>query len=564
MKRPCILFVLVLTASAGLRGQLTSNQKALDMEHLASLYAKNYGPYEWKRDFVGFDLLDLASWLSRALATKDDLEFYELMAEYVRRLDDAHDGYLLPSNFVARLHFTVDNYDGRVLVDSINRLRLPATEFPFRTGYEVLSVDGRSSEDLIREYSRFLTGGNPRTTRRLAANLITVRPQSVLPRAIEIGDMATVVMRRFDGTTETFRIPWSKAGLPLRTVGPVPTPADSTVAIRQAERVANWESEYLALLERLQRVEVPHRTVLGVGARNPVFLPPDEFLQRLGRAPADFFYSGVFEAGGYRIGFVRIPSFSPPNAGLALQQFAAEVAFFQANTNGLIIDTMRNPGGFVSFTNSLLQYVIPREFRTVGFELRATSSWVVAISSSLESARAQGAPPFVISQLEFLRDQIVTANREFRGRTLAIPLDDVTLDRDPARDSRGSLAAYTKPLMLLVDEMTASGGDMFAATIQDNQRGLLFGMRTMGAGGSVSGYAAGVYSEGFTSLTESLMIRSAKVQPAGYPASSYIENVGVHPDIEADYMTRDNLILDGRLFVRQFVDAMVDHIRRSR
>ena len=59
-------------------------------------------------------------------------------------------------------------------------------------------------------------------------------------------------------------------------------------------------------------------------------------------------------------------------------------------------------------------------------------------------------------------------------------------------NSTGSLTlapaptAYTKPLMVMVDEFSASGADMFPAIIQDNHRGPIFGTRTMGAGGAWS------------------------------------------------------------------------------
>ena len=117
--------------------------------------------------------------------------------------------------------------------------------------------------------------------------------------------------------------------------------------------------------------------------------------------------------------------------------------------------------------------------------------------------------------------------------------------------------------MVLIDELSASGGDAFPATIQDNGRGILFGQRTMGAGGNVVGLAAGPYSEGFTTVTQSLMNRKANVVAPDFPASPYVENVGVRPDIEADYMTRDNLLQNGRPFVDAFTAAMIEHIRRS-
>ena len=77
--------------------ELTRDQKIADLTQLAGLYAKNYGPYEWKRDTQGFDLLNnLQTWLDRAAKTKNDLEFMDLLVEYVAGLNDAHDNISFP------------------------------------------------------------------------------------------------------------------------------------------------------------------------------------------------------------------------------------------------------------------------------------------------------------------------------------------------------------------------------------------------------------------------------------------------------------------------------------
>lgn len=46
-----------------------------------------------------------------------------------------------------------------------------------------------------------------------------------------------------------------------------------------------------------------------------------------------------------------------------------------------------------------------------------------------------------------------------------------------------------------------------------------------------------------------------------YPTANYVENIGVRPDIQCDYMTRENLITGGKAFTDAFIAAMVKHIR---
>jgi hypothetical protein len=558
-------------------GQLTMDQKIADFQQTAGLYAKRYGPYEWKRDVIGFDLLDISPWLTKVIATKDDLDFYEVISEYVSKLNDAHDVYQLPANFIARLNFSVDIYDGRLLVDFIDRTRLPAAEFPFLIGYELVSIDGQDAKTTLQGLLRYEIAANPRGTSRLAAGLLTTRPQVVMPHAANVPEISTVVFRRPDSQLETYRIPWAKSGVPLTVVGKYLTPQASRVSpIPVRRQPVNLTSDdppapgdmhdYLALLERLQNCRIPDRSVVSFGSLTPVFaqsLPPS-FVLRLGKSSQDPFYSGVFQAGGFKIGFIRIPSYSPANTSAALTAFQSEMAYFQANTDGLVIDDMRNPGGSGSYVNQILSLVMTGQWSVTGFELRATSEWVVAISSALEQAKALGPPQEMIDLYTQIKSAIVDANSQFRGRTQPIPLDTGPLNRAPATDSKGNVIAYTKPLIVLVDELSASAAEIFAAGIQDNSRGPLVGWRTMGAGGNVENWEAGSYSLGITSVTESLMNRGHDVVTSDYPAAPYVENIGVRPDVPVDYMTGDNLVRSGQPFVDAFVAAIVDQILKRR
>jgi C-terminal processing protease CtpA/Prc len=291
--------------------------------------------------------------------------------------------------------------------------------------------------------------------------------------------------------------------------------------------------------------------VLGFGARAPIFGLPAGFTVRLGTQSSDFFFSGIYASGGARIGFIRIPSMSPPNTALALQQLDQEVAFFNSNTDVLVVDVMRNPGGSVSATEAFAQRLFPSPFRSLGFEIRATALWVQAIVSAVESAKAAGAPANVIQNLQAIMNEIIEAYNDNRGRTAPVSLTTGDLTLQPAPN------AYAKPVLLLVDEMTASGGDMFAAIIQDNHRGPLLGMRTMGAGGSVTQFNCTAFTESICAITLSLMNRGVVISGTEYPPSPYIENVGVRPDMVVDYMTRANLMSAGASFVQAFTNAAV-------
>ena len=193
MKLIRTLVLFAMTADVAF-AQLTVDQKLADFQQVAALYAKRYGPYEWKRDIIGFDLLNASPWLDKIAATKDDLDFYEVLSEYVSNLNDAHDVYLLPSFFVATLNFSVDIYDGRLLVDSINRTRLPATEFPFVNGYELISIDGQDAMKMLQTLLRYEVAANPRSTLRFAATLLTTRPQQLMPHASGVPEISTVVL----------------------------------------------------------------------------------------------------------------------------------------------------------------------------------------------------------------------------------------------------------------------------------------------------------------------------------------------------------------------------------
>jgi len=274
----------------------------------------------------------------------------------------------------------------------------------------------------------------------------------------------------------------------------------------------------------------------------------------------------VFTAQGKKIAYLRIGDFEPTDfqdLDVPITIFEREIAYLQANSDGLIVDVMRNPGGFGCYAEELLTRVIPYRFTSFGFELRPTFADVSAFYDDVDAATQDGSPQWVVSLLKNYAKQVESAYGENRGLTGPLPACTESFDRDPATDTKGVNIAYTKPMILLVDEFTTSAADIFAAVFQDAGRGPLVGYRTSGAGGSVGQVPAGTYGEAFTTITQSLVIRPKAVSTAEFPATRLIENVGVRPDVEVDYMTRANLLNGGADFVSRFTQVIVDQINKT-
>ncbi|HLJ46662.1 MAG TPA: S41 family peptidase [Bryobacteraceae bacterium] len=557
--------------SLPLVAQLTPDQMLFDFNDLAAIYAKRYGPYDWKKTLFGYDLLNLQPWTDQISTTTNDLDFYEVMVRYVASLHDTHDAYSTPSNFTASVGLNVDIYDGKVIIDGINRSFLPAATFPVQVGDQLLSVDGTDVTDLLAQNAVYAMEANDRSTLRQTANTTLVnRSQSRMPHAPMIGDTATLVIQRQNGNVETYTVAWHTSGVPLYQIGPVPSPQSlpaKRVAAAMPGQAPPYDPQSLPLggLEISQAPEP--MGILNFASITPIFTLPSGFQQRLGKnSSTDFFYSGTFTSNGYTIGYIRIPTYNPSNTSTALSQFQTEIQYMEANTDGLIVDEMRNNGGLLCYGEAIVSYLMPTPYQPLGYEIRATWEYVQLFGARLASAMITG-PQSLIDQYQMLYDATMNAYMSTRGRTDAVPICGPTFTSSPANDGRGNVLAYTKPMIMLIDEYSLSTADSVPAMFQDNQRGPLVGMRSMGAGGSnslnISSWQVGAYSEGSAGVTLSLMHRKNPVTVDGYPTTSYIENVGVQPDYMVDFMTLDNLLHGGKTFVNAFTNIMVQQIQSA-
>jgi peptidase S41-like protein/PDZ domain-containing protein len=594
-----VIFCLALTSNA----QLTHQQKLSDFRSLVGLYNKQYAPYEWKVQAFDFDLLQLQPWLEQVNASHDDLEFYDVCVRYVASLQDSHDEFILPSGYEVYLPITADIYDGRVLVDFIDRTALDPQTYPFQIGDELLSVDGKSVGDWIVDLRPYAGNahGNSVSEDRIAVATILDRYQGYYPYAgkVHAGDEATIVVRSQNGTTAAYKMTWHAVGpyLPLDQQGPVPNPGgnpfnkktafalspvkrpmrqlgqaeSNSWGIWTGESSTGEETAVAKSFEKLQRLQEfsawePDHVVAGAlfpfSSHFPSFAPPPGFKLRLGAKSTDEFVSGTFPVGNSLVGFIRIPSFSPLSQSNALKQFQAETSFFQANTSGLVIDLMSNGGGNICYANTLIGYLYPQPYQVLPIKLRATKLWLLRLESLLDFEQSSGRPQSDIDLVKGMLDEVQRAFGENRGLTEPLPVyapvgscnSGNGLLYQPAKDAQGHNIAFTKPLLLLTDNFTISAAEMFAATLQDLNRVSVYGVRTDGGGGNVVEFdeTLGPYAEGYARITQSIAVRNKLISTPGLPSAPYIENIGIQPDFPAQFNTRENLLTGGQPFVNGF------------
>ncbi|MCX6590716.1 MAG: S41 family peptidase [Acidobacteria bacterium] len=586
------LLVFLLTALCGVGpvwAQLTPDQRLLDFQTLAGLYAKRYAPASWKSTALAVNIFDLKPWLDRVRSAPTDLDFYQICAEYVAQFQDGHSSFRTPSNLVADLGLFTDIYDGKLLIEQINRTRYPANLFPFAVGDELVSMDGQPVEAILADLVRQKGFGTLRGARRMAADALPYRQQMFYAKTADLPDETEVEIRRAQtGVLEKYRLTWLKTGSPIRTIPPVPDPllalnaedgpGSSAPYLGLLNDLRNWSLDPLLLGGQQRTVtdesgeQVSREYVLGWGIRAPYYNLPADFVIRRGNSGGDNFYTGTFTADGQRIGFIRIPHFSPQLAQFAVRELEAEIAFMKANTDGLIVDVTRNTGG-TCVGLDYAQRLIPREVYAFSELFRPTQSTINSFESSLRLARLLRAEPWVITTYETLLQAVTEAAAANRGMTAPLPscapafsptFIAPRLTYPPLLGDDGQPVAYDKPLIVLADELSVSFGDIFPAMMQDNRRGPIVGIRTGGLGGSISTWQVGVYSEATASTTNTLVVRRGDVKAPDLPAAPYIENIGVLPDIDLDYMTRENLMTRGRPFMGKVTQIMLEEIRKPR
>lgn len=487
------LAFLMLTTGAFARPLLPS-QKLSDLNQLVGTIKSGYGPLKYKEKVLGLNIDMLArEYAEKIEATKTNGEFYYLLVQFVAEFQDSHFGASLPTTHISKLHFTTDYVDGKVLIESVNRDKLSEEKFPFEKGDEVVTFNGQPVQEEINKLVPYMGQGFKLTAQRKATMMLMKRPGGKVP--VQTGIVTLGIKRFKTRMISEVALTWELSGKPVD------------------EFKASNKSNFVSHNVNFDQIKLPKDQVENTyrcSGTTRVKIPEDAKV--IMKEPFVAYYHLTTKG---NIGYLRIPHYSPEdkNYELRFKQYEYAVSVLEKNTVGLIIDQDHNCGGSVSYLHQIVSLFAKEEFVPMQFELLANKEAFMDFSKWTTETN-----PMTIESKDIERVRDLIYDTWMNGENFLTVKTSIFGNLVEAKNK----VAYTKPILMLVDEMCGSGGDAFPSIMQGIGRAKLLGTRTMGAGGHVVELPPLNNSQILVRMTKSLFYR---------PDGVAVENNGATPDI---------------------------------
>jgi hypothetical protein len=538
-----VLFILCFSSLEGASFEEQRKNKMLgDLEVIKHILEIEYAPKDWKRSYAGWDLDQaLAHSKSQVLNNKKitTKQFQQVVKDFLGSTQDYHvNAYFLSTEW-STLPFAIKGANGRYFIDWIDTRRLSSSVYSIAVGDELLKFDGRPVDEVINELKsnagRF---ANPQTDQSLAEMCLTFRSGQrgdVVPK----GPVNISVRSVFKGDVYSYQLMWNYHPEHIHNPFDLPGLNTAMAALTIDSFKKKKSIQRKSFFNPVAKLYCPtNYTGRGIGSYK-------SFLPELGSLiwsvdDESPYYAYIYQnSQGKKIGYIRIPHYK--SLGSEVECFGEIIGLFQDATDALVIDQLDNPGGYVENQYVLASMLTDYPLQTPKHRLMINQQDILEafeILSILEQIQTDedaesifwGSGIFKTYQyVLFLKDYYHFIIKQWNeGRVLTDPIHIEGVDQiNPHPRYR-----YTKPILILINQLDFSGGDFFPAIMQDNKRAVLFGARTAGAGGYVKVFdfpnSHGL--AGFT-YTASIAERLDK-QP--------IENLGVTPDI-AYQVTEEDL-----------------------
>jgi hypothetical protein len=530
MNRLIIVFLTFCSLSVSAENKQSEMLNALSTIH--GVFQSGYGPRDWKEAHHAWSLDGRIECAKAQVLAEPDMtvrEFQQIVADFFRSTNDYHVGVAFTSTESSSLGFQVKSAEGRTIIVHVNRKLLAKDSFPFEVGDELVTFDGVPIQEVLEDLKAetgLLLG--PDATEQSLAEIALTKRSWRRGQECPQGKVLLGLKRKGTDIVRQHELLWVHKEEMIKGMPGEKISALETAVMRQG--VASLYTE----ATKTEAAGNPH----AIGAPKN-FLPDLGEVTWNGESSVHRAYTYLNDA-GQTIGYVRIPDYGAAPSDWFT--FAKIVNHMEENTDALVIDQLSNPGGYLFQCLALVSMFatdplpVPPQCEKINQGAVMRSHELV---SQLEGVDSDAMAKFLFMSMSdpglpitlfglpvthqfirgFLEYNKAVLSEWGAGRTLTQPLHWWGM----RHINPNPYATYSKPILLLINELDFSCGDYFPSILQDGGRVTTMGCRTAGAGGYVlsTSFPNSLGIEAFR-YTGSVGLRTDQ---------NPIEDLGVTPDI---------------------------------
>jgi len=574
--------VLSLYCSAHAAAEVPiQNMMIQDLDTVKYSMEIKYAPKEWKQTYLGWNLESAYNdakaqiYGSNTITSKD---YQKILLNFLKSPRDYHVNALFFSTEWSFATLSVKKVGDQFYLSDTEAFKdlsmeeilwiddMDAIDQPeqyeqaflnLTAGDELIAIDNVPVNDAVEKIiNEQFCGNNTETGYALAAKTL-FQKQGIRGEDSPSGTFTITVRHKQDDSIRTYTLPWFHApekilNKSISTLKPKSTPSKKQELLSRhlkKDFKVHLAEDLLTTERKMRKLGKPSIksafsddfTDEDTDYREKGFLPP------LGRIlwetdESDELYAYLYQnQSGKKIGYIYLPTFSYNyEAEDVIDTLAAILKHFNRQSDALVLDITNNPGGNLLFTYGVLslltdkplsalpeQEILIQEDVYQALMMYASIKDYQALGFSDEDATLWGYPCDETVDQSIMDYCLKIVSTWQEGKTITDPIYCYGIEKVMPHPR----VRYTKPILLLINELDFSCADLFPAILQDNGRATLFGKQTAGAGGSVRGYShTSTFGVMQYSLTGSIAYRKN-----GNP----LENLGVTPDISYDLTVRD-------------------------
>jgi hypothetical protein len=514
---------------------ITKAEALEDFGEIASSFRTLYGAMERKQARYHFDFETMVGeYHDRIAAASTEAEYRGLFQEFISRFEDPHvslsSGLTDDASHGYKLPLSVMPVEQTFVVYAVD----PSLGDTVKRGDELVSIDGTPAMDLANSWEKYGSVANHLASMHTAAARLTSRA-AYLSAAINPAVPVTLQLRGADGAVRNVALSWKEIAHALPPLPHVPEAGESNRKNAVAISAATAELTVAELSKMGARVPFfmtteGRQALDGAQDVTPSAASLTKFNLTADAAAAINYFAITYTIEGKKVLLVRLPDYTPSDADGSLNYLRALIDEFQPQVDALVLDETHNPGGSVPFAGGVVSLLAKSQYRDYVQEMHADRKWINSFASEANSATQQ----HDTESAQILLDQARSIDAAYSsGKTLSPPIPFINLvpmsDPDPVH--------WTKPAMMLTDELSVSCADFVPAVVKANGMATLFGQTTMGGGGNVEKVMTLSNTQASLSISRGL---GTVYDPTGtYPEENFIEDNGVKPHVAYSHTLAD-------------------------